>query len=66
MYFYLNNDLELYTYNQSNKIKDFLYSSIIRKIILKISTFSFLFKIILKLLDFKNLRFQNNNLYTIY
>ena len=65
-YFYLNSNFQLYTYNQSQQIKDYLYSSFFSKFIKKLSLYSFLFKIIYKLLYTRSNIKKNNNIYTIY
>jgi len=52
LYFYINNN-NLYSYNQGEQIKEYLYSSIFTKILINISIYSYFFRILVKILRVK-------------
>ena len=66
LFFYLNNNFKLYQFNKSEEIYDYLYSTIIKKILYKLSSHIFLIKLIYKLI-YEKINFEDkNNIYTIY
>jgi len=66
LFFYLHNNFKLYTFNKSESISEYLYSSIIKKIFYKLSFNIILFKVLYFLIYRKIPSKNNNNIYTIY
>ena len=66
LFFYLHNNFKLYTFNKSDSISEYLYSSMIKKIFYKFSFNILLFKV-LYFLIYRKISFKDkNNIYTIY